>query len=680
MFFKGFPQNNQITYAGMLWLLAAQLVVMAPLAFYLPVWLIPVLLLSAGWRIRVMKGHHEQPGNLIKIIISGLGVGALFLSGMELVSLDMIASLLMLGFSYKAIEIIQRRDGVVVILTGFILIAVLFLYSQTILTALYGVFALIVLSGAMIAIHQSSSHQIIKDLKLSSLMLMLCFPLMIVLFLFAPRLPPLWSVPVPGGSAKTGMSDMMSPGSITSLSQSDELAFNVKFLGARPKQTELYWYGIVLQHFDGNTWTQFAQQLDAKAVKSKLKTSQRQIHQRLFQQDGSKGVGLEYEVIYEKSGQPWLFALSPVVSIKGDAFFGNDFRIIANQDLLEPMLLSLVSYPQALRDVQLPTASRQLALQLPEQGNEQSRLLAQQLVATSTSKQDYIDNILKRYQQQAFYYTLRPPLMDQNNSIDDFLFNQKKGFCEHYAGSFVFMMRAAGIPARVIVGYQGGEWNNNGHFLSVRQYDAHAWAEVWLENRGWIRFDPTAMVAPERIEHNLQTAVDKEGSFLEAQTFSLSKNQWLISLRQRIDSTQYAWRRFVLGYDSDSQTQLLKRLFGDLSVQKIAFLVGGLFAAIILLWVVFLGLTKKHVSIAAEHRLYQHFCDFLEQQGISREPSQTPQALSQIAITKLPGLATEIKAFTRVYSALCYEPDQHHLHQQQINSLKKLLKKMQRQR
>jgi transglutaminase-like putative cysteine protease len=472
----------------------------------------------------------------------------------------------------------------------------------------------------------------------------------------------------------------MSPGGIASLSQSDALAFNVKFLGARPKQTELYWHGIVLQHFDGNSWTQFAQQLDAEAVKSRLKTNQRNIHQRLVQHDDSKAVRIEYEVIYEKSGRSWLFALTPVAGIKGDAFFGSDFRIIANQDLSEPMLLNLLSYPHALRDVHLPTASRERSLQLPEQGNEQSRALAQQLLAASTSQQDYIDTILKRYQQQAFYYTLRPPLMDRSNSIDDFLLNRKKGFCEHYAGSFVFMMRAAGIPARVIVGYQGGEWNDNGNFLSVRQYDAHAWTEVWLDNQGWVRFDPTAMVAPQRIEHNLQTAMDEEGSFLEAQTFSLSKNQWLVSLRQRIDATQYAWRRFVLSYDSDSQTRLLKRLFGDLSVQQIALLVGGLFAAIIVLWVMVLGLGKKHVSIAAEHQLYRRFCDFLEQQGIVREPSQTPEAFSQVAMAQLPQLSSEIKTFTEVYSALCYEPDQHEIHQQNVSRLKGLLKTMKRRR
>ena len=676
MFSKGYPQDKQITYAGMLWLLAAQLVVMIPLVFYLPIWLIPVLLLSAGWRIRVMKGHMEQPGFIVKLIIGGLGIAALTGSGMTLVSLDMMASLLMLGFSYKALEIIQRRDGMVVILTGFLLIGVLFLYSQSILTTAYGIFALAVLTGAMIAIQQSNGHTVIQTLRLSSLMLMLCLPLMIMFFLFAPRFPPLWTVPLSSGNAKTGMTDRMTPGDIANLSQSDDLAFSVKFLGKRPKQNELYWRGIVLQYFDGNTWTQFAEDLNPEAVKSKLRTSVQAITHRLVK----KGDSREYEVIYEKSSQSWLFALSPVLSIKGNAFYGSDFRIIANRDILEPMMLTLVSYPEALREVNLPKSSRDLALQLPEHGNEKSRALAQRLFTSSSSKQDYIENILNRYQQQAFYYTLRPPLLNSSNSIDDFLLNTKKGFCAHYAGSFVFMMRAAGIPARVITGYQGGEWNNNGNFLAVHQYDAHAWTEVWIENQGWVRFDPTAMVAPDRVEKNLETAVSEEGSFLEEQAFSMTKNKWLNKLRKRLDSTQYAWRRFVLGYDKEAQAQLLERLFGEMSVQKISVIVGGLFSAIILLWVMFLGLGRRHSSEAVEHQLYRRFCDLLEKQGVKRKPSQTPQDYSHFASTQLPGLTKEINAFTKIYSTLCYQPDQQSIHQQHIHHLKSLLTNMKKYR
>ncbi len=674
MFNKGFPQDKQVTYAGMLWLLAAQLVVMAPLAFYLPVWILPVLLFSAAWRIRVMKGHLEQPGIIIKLFVAVLGIAALSISGLKLISLDMMASLLMLGFAYKTLEVIQRRDAMVVLLTGFLLIGVSFLYSQSILSALYGVFALIVLAGTMIAIQQSKSHSILATLRSASLMVLLCLPLMLVFFIFSPRFSPLWTIPLEASQGKTGISDSMTPGDIAKLSKSDELAFTVTFEGELPKQNELYWRGLVLQYFDGKTWTPFSNKLEFSDIKRQLKISRSELKKRLVK----KGYGKKYEVIYEKTAQPWLFALSPVVDIRGNAFFTTDFRIIAERNILEPMMMTVVSYPETLRDVILPDSTRQLALQLPPEGNNKSRKLAKELLKQSSSKQEYINTILNRYTQQDFYYTLRPPVLGERDTIDKFLFKSKKGFCAHYAGSFVFMMRAAGIPARIVTGYQGGTLNEKGKFLSIRQYDAHAWTEIWLENQGWIRIDPTASVAPDRVEKNLEAAVEKEGSFLEGKVFSMAKYKWLNSLKNKLDSTQYAWRRFVLSYDNETQKSLLKRLFGEITVHKIATVVGAFFVVIILFWSIFLGLGRKSAKEAQEHQIYRRFCALLAKHGVSREPSQTPQAFSQYASQQLPQLAGDINAFSQLYSELCYNPEKQsnsrENNSQNIKALKVLLK------
>lgn len=675
LFSKGYPQDKQITYAGMLWLLAAQIIVMAPLMFYLPIWLLPVLLFSAGWRIRVMKGHMEQPGYILKIFVMLLGMMGLVVSGLKPVSLDMMASLLILGFAYKSLEVLQRRDALVVIFTGFILVGVLFLYSQGMLTVLYGFFALAVLTGTMIAVQQSRSYAILPNLRLASLMLLLCLPLMLLFFIFAPRFAPLWSVPLSSGHAKTGISDQMTPGDIAKLSQSDALAFTANFTGERPRQNELYWRGLVLQHFDGNTWTQFEESLSFDEVKSRLRSDKNTVNSRLIKQGNER----QYEMIYEKSARPWLFALTPVVDIlnyKGNVFFASDNRLLAERDILEPMMLTLVSAPDSLRDLNLSESKRQRALQLPEKGNDQSRALAAQLFARSSSKQDYIEKVLERFKQQDFHYTLRPPTLRSENSIDDFLMRSKKGFCAHYSGSFVFLMRAAGIPARVVTGYQGGEWNEKGNFLSVRQYDAHAWAEVWLKGRGWVRFDPTSWVAPERVEKNLEAAVETEGSFLENKLLSMTKIKWLNSLRKTLDSTQYAWRRYVLGYDQASQAQFLKKLLGEITIQKVAIIVGGIFAGIILLWVLFLGLGKRHASEALEHQLYRRFCKLLEKKGITREPSQGPQQFGYFAALQLPALANEINAFSSLYTELCYIPNEQSRHKEQISQLKRLLKRI----
>jgi transglutaminase-like putative cysteine protease len=672
MFSKGYPQDKQISYAAMLWLLSAQLVVMAPMVFYLPIWLLPIVLFSAGWRIRVMKGYQQQPGKITKIIIALFGLVALSFSGMQTVSLDMMASLLMLGFAYKSLEVIERRDGMVVILTGFLLIGTLFLYSQSMLSALYGTFALAVLTGAMIAIQQSKSHPIISNIKLSSVMLLLCLPLMLLFFLVSPRFSPLWSIPLQAGHAKTGISDSMEPGDIAELSKSDELAFTATFKGEVPRQRDLYWRGLVLQNFDGKRWTQFSSKLNADDSKNKLQIDKKTLQEKLIK----KGDAKEYEVIYEKTAQPWLFTLSPVVDIKGDAIYGSDFRVMAKRDILTPMMVKLTSYPDALREVTLPESTRQSALQLPENTNPQSSALAKKLFEESSSKQDYIYKIMKRYSQQEYYYTLRPKLLGNTNTIDEFLINSKKGFCAHYAGSFVFLMRAAGIPARVVVGYQGGTWNEKGKFLSIRQYDAHAWTEVWLENRGWVRFDPTSMVAPSRIEQNLEEAVAGEGSFLEGKLFSLSKYRWLNSLKNKLDSTQYAWRKFVLGYDNDTQASFLKSIFGELSMQKMATIVGGFFLGIIVLWSLFLGLGRKHSTETIENQLYRRFCVLLDKHGAKRELSQTPGEFSKIASALFPKVSTEIYAFSNLYSELCYNPDVHSSRQESIAMLRRLLKRI----
>lgn len=669
MFTKGYPQNQTMTYAGMFWLLVAQLVVILPLAVYLPLWLLPVLVFSAAWRYRVMKGYLQKPGVVSKFVVGVLGIVGLAFSGLQHASLDMMASLLVLGFAFKSLEVFTRRDAMVVILTGYLLVGVHFLYSQSMFSALYGIAAMTLLTAAMIAI-QANSARIHENVKLAGLMLLLCLPLMVALFVFTPRLSPLWTLNLSSGHAKTGMTDRMTPGDIANLSQSDDLAFRVTFNGERPAQHELYWRGLVLQHFDGKTWTQFAADLSPEQLKHQLRAKAQDIKRSLVK----KGFGRQYEVIYERSAQSWLFALAPVVDIQGEAIFGSDYRIMAREDVIEPLLVKITSYPEALKAVHLSARDRRLALQLPANENSQSKAMAERLYQQATSVDDYIQKVLNRYQQQDFYYTLRPDALPDKNSIDEFLFESKKGFCAHYAGSFVFMMRAAGIPARVVAGYQGGEWNEKGNYLAVHQYDAHAWTEVWLENQGWVRFDPTTMVAPQRVEQNLETAVQEEGSFLESQVLAPAKHKWLDGLRQQLDASQYAWRRLVLGYDKEAQSQMMQRLFGEFSVTKVAISVGAIFAGLILFWSLFLGLARKRQQEALEHRLYRRFCAVLAKKGINRELAQTPADYAQVASAHTPHLRESINSFTTLYTELCYAPTSDALRQTSLVKLESLLK------
>jgi transglutaminase-like putative cysteine protease len=665
--------TSQITYSGMLWLLVAQLVVMLPFSLHLPFWLLPVLLLSAGWRLWVLSGAAPQPGKLVKLLLLGAGIGGLVMSGLRFPSLEAMSALLLLGFAFKALEAIQRRDALVVIFIGYFLVALHFLYAQSIAAGGYGIFSLIVLTAALMDTQQSIAEFSIwqgvrYNLRLAGTMLLQALPLMVLLFVFTPRLQPLWTLPVMTEQAKTGVSDHMTPGDIASLSQSDELAFRVTFKGKPPPQNQLYWRGLVLNHFDGQEWRQFAEPYSPQQLEDVLHKEYAFDARRIHQQ----GSLVEYEAVYEKSGQPWLFTLSPTVKAEGEVLQAADYRVMARQDINSPFMLKATSYPQAEYDVQLPPVLQQLALQLPTQDNPRSRELAKHLWHETGDIQAYIDKVLARFREQAFHYTLHPPLLGSSDTVDAFLFDSQRGFCAHYAGSFVFLMRAEGIPARVVAGYQGGEWNADGHYLAVHQYDAHAWAEVWQAGKGWVQVDPTAAVAPERVERGLEAAVQSEGSFLEGKLLNTRHITWLNGLGKRLDAVQYGWQRWVLGYDSDTQLAFLQQLIGETNWLKVGGILLALSGITVLVWLVLLGLLRRGEHEALEHRLYRRFCQRLEKHGIVRETGQTPGAFATQAALALPAQADIIREFTTAYETLCYLPDASHNTRQLQHLLRKL--------
>ncbi|RVU84440.1 DUF3488 domain-containing protein [Leucothrix sargassi] len=661
----------------MIWLLAAQLVVMLPFVFFLPPWLIPVMLVATFWRIRVIKGHAAQPKLLLNLFILTLGILGVWASGMRLLSLDAMVSFLLLGFAFKSLEVIRQRDALVVVFIGYFLVAVGFLFSQTILAGAYGVIALIILTAALIANQQSSAQQLSQNatrsnLSLSALMLLQCLPLMVLVFVFMPRFSPLWVIPSFESQAKTGVTDQVTPGDIANLAKSDELAFRVSFKGELPPANERYWRGLVLNNFDGKSWQQLEHQYEGFELgmyyRQHMPWSQSSLSDR--------GEPLEYDVIYEKTGQPWLFTLTPSVTSDDQAVQLGDYRVMAKHDVVTPFLLNAKAYPDAKRDLNLNEHTRRLALRLPHKGDEQTRAAAKQWRAEATSDEDYVNKVMKRFTEQAYFYTLKPPLLGNSNTIDKFLFESQRGFCVHYAGSFVYLMRAAGIPARMVVGYQGGEWNEEGKYLSVRQYDAHAWTEVWLKGQGWKRYDPTAMVAPSRVEGGLEEALAHEGTFLEGQLFSLQKFEWMDGIRKKMDSIQYGWRRWVLGYDGDTQANLLQTILNKMSSIPLAALVGALFIGIFLFWFVMLGLLKRQRYEAYEHQLYRTFCKRLAKHGIIREQQQTPSEFAVIASSQWPEKSDTIRSFSLMYQQICYVDSTDQGHDQLFKKMRQLLSEL----
>jgi len=317
-----------------------------------------------------------------------------------------------------------------------------------------------------------------------------------------------------------------------------------------------------------------------------------------------------------------------------------------------------------------------LALSLPLDGDKKTREAAKKWRAESTNDEDYVNKVMARFTEKEYYYTLKPPLLGDSDTIDKFLFETQRGFCVHYAGSFVYLMRAAGIPARMVVGYLGGEWNEEGKYLAVRQYDAHAWTEVWIQGKGWKRYDPTAMVSPSRVDSGLEDALAYEGTFLDGQLFSMQKLKWLDGIRQKMDSIQYGWRRWVLGYDGESQANLLQTILNKMSAVPLAALIGALFIGIFLFWFVMLGLFKRQRYESYEHQLYRKFCKRLAKHGIIREQQQTPSEFAVIASSQWPEKSDTIRSFSLIYQQICYVDNADQAHDQSFKKMRQLLSEL----
>ena len=557
--------KDPLARSSTLWLLACVTAVLTPHLSRLPIGLLVCCVVSLVWRVLIHYGRASTPPGWMKLLLVSVGIFAIRQGYQNLLGVEPAAAFLLLAFVFKFLESQRIRDALVVIFLGYFCLPIAFLFSQTIVMTVYVLFALSIITIALVkVVKPNDKAKRWSDVRQVNLMLLSAAPLMLVLFILVPRVGPLWSVPLPSGQARTGPSDSMSPGDIASLAKSDELAFRVKFDGVIPNTRTLYWRGLVFSDFDGRTWRPtrptIRQQREANWSGSK----------NLSEQISDQSTIQRYRITFEPSFQPWLYALDyPVVS---NAAIGltKEYTLLAKESLDKRKQYSMESASTHIIDPILDFEARQENLDLPEKGNEKSKRFATNTRLKSATDQEFVDEILTYFNKKPFYYSLKPPQLG-SESIDEFIFETRKGFCEHYAGSFVFLMRAAGIPARVVAGYQGGEKSSEGDYLLVHQFDAHAWAEVWLPNRGWVRVDPTAQVAPERIEYGIEEATAYENSFLSGSPFSLLRyrnNRWLSQLRLKLDAIEYDWNRWVLGYNANRQSDFLKSYFGLVSSEQ----------------------------------------------------------------------------------------------------------------
>lgn len=628
-----------IPRVGLIWLLVAQALVIIPHLGHLPPWIIALWLGCAGWRVQILRMRLGYPNGWVRAGLMLSAAVGVFLSRGSLVGLDAGVVLLIAAFILKMLEMRTRRDALVLIFLGFFAVVTSYLFDDGILAALFSLLPVTALLAALIGLQQSDlAAQPWPTLRLAASLLLQALPLMLLLFLLFPRLEPLWSMPAPDNRAVSGLSDSMAPADIAELSRSPALVFRASFEGPRPPRSALYWRALTLDIFDGRRWSQSRWATQAAPAAWER-----------------RGAALQYSVIMQPSAQPWLFALDVAQTTLAQTRQMADFRLQRSRPVERTLRYQVSSWPDAVREPEASAARLASALQLPPGGEPRSRAWAAELKRQYPQADQLVRQLLAHFNRQPYGYTLRPPALGAN-SIDEFLFDTRKGFCAHYAGAMTFVLRAAGIPARVVTGYQGGEYNPGGDYVQVRQFDAHAWVEYWQPGVGWQSVDPTFQVAPERIEQGLEAALAEEQSFLEDLPFSplrYRQFEWLNQLRLSWENLNYGWQRWVLGYQGAEQWQLLQRWFGDADARAsgLALVAGaGLALGLLALWMFKPWRRQRDV----QQRLFQRFERTVARHGLRRGAGEGARAFAERAAQALPKQAKLIRSFASAYEAQRY--------------------------
>ncbi|WP_373078464.1 DUF3488 and DUF4129 domain-containing transglutaminase family protein [Zhongshania sp.] len=636
---------------SVIWLLLAQLAALAPQIGVLPLWMLVVWALVAVWYWRIVTAAWSFPSRWVKTGVSLSTLAGVYFSFPSLFSLEAMVTILVLAVILKLLELKTARDHWLILMLSYFIVACGLLFSQQIGALILALIQIAILLMAQQSL-QRSQAKALPMLRVVGVMALQSLPLMLLLFVIFPRIGPLWTMPLPGGEATTGMSDSLEFGDIAKLSQSGALAFRVQFKGPMPATQDLYWRGLVLDEFDGRRWSRSSWSLWSNKIAAPLLGEQQ----------------LDYTVTLEPGNHKWLYTLPLAVVRRDDVYYANQHLWMPERPLNGRLQYSVSSHlGGTLADT---GAANRKNLSLGRTPNPRAQALAAQWQAQWPDSKDRVAAAIAFFKEAPFIYTLTPPLLGESN-VDEFLFDSRQGFCEHFAGSFAYLMRAAGVPARIVAGYQGGEFNDRDGYLLVNQSDAHAWAEVYIEGQGWLRVDPTATVAPNRIRLGAEASLRGQKGYLGESPLSLRKFDWTKRLRYFVDNINYGWARWVLNFDSSTQNDFLLRVLGDINPQRlmlVIMLAGGIPLALAAFFSLRLP-RRAGEDLAA--RYYLASCLALSSKGVVRGAGETPDDFARRIALEQPCWAAWLNEQTRLFTVCSYLPQNSAAYQENLQSLKR---------
>ncbi len=619
------------------WTTGGLVAALAPHLLRLQFWITAFVLSVFAWRLIAERRGWHMPVPFVRgLIAAGVTAGVVF-SYSTITGLDGGTALLALMSALKLLETQSARDHTVLIFIGWFLCLAALLYAQDVATAAWILPTVWLLAAALLEVSlRGQGGPELHPFRTTGAMLLKAAPIALVLFIFFPRIAgSFWGAPSTD-RALTGLTDEMSPGDISDLTLNDVVAFRVRFEGDPPPPAERYWRGPVLSQFDGYSWSRGETMFLRRPEVSHA------------------GKPVDYTVTLEPTSQTMLFALDMVDRwTEGLADQSWDFSLRTHRPVNAVLRYQARSYPRYRAGKDLSPALRNLNLQLPSRRNPRSTQYAREMRGLAGSDEAYVRAVLDLFRKQAFYYTLTPPGLARD-SVDDFLFNTRQGFCGHFASAFTTLMRAAGIPARVVAGYQGGDWNPVGGYLIVRQSHAHAWSEIWLDGAGWRRIDPTAAVAPERVERGIEAAL-ADSDLLPGGLMRDSPLLWRAGMIW--DNFNARWNDWIVQFDRATQESLLLDLgFDDPGWRAFAtaLAVGlGLTVGLLFLWLAWEFRPRPTDPAAAS---YRRFLGRLARRGIDREDGEAPRDLAQRVRKLRPDLAVPALAITETYLRIRYLP------------------------